>query len=133
MSGAASMKSSIVIAHDIGRLVVKPSTFVDPDQLEVMIREFLDLCMVDIKSSSGGGSDDFDNDSGDSVERLPYHVGERLRRLRLGANLTQKELSGLTGIAQPHLSEIEHGKRMLGRDAARRLAHVFGMDYRSLL
>lgn len=47
--------------------------------------------------------------------------------------LSQVELSGLTGIPQRHISEMEHGKRTIGKEIARRLAKALNVDYRIFL
>jgi len=56
-----------------------------------------------------------------------------LRGARKGEGLTQKELAALVGISQTHISEMEHGKRPIGKDMARRLAKVLRADYRVFL
>ena len=47
--------------------------------------------------------------------------------------LTQIQLAELSGIPQRHISEIERGKRIIGKDRARKLADVLHCDYRGLL
>jgi plasmid maintenance system antidote protein VapI len=42
-------------------------------------------------------------------------------------------LAALVGISQTHISEMEHGKRPIGKDMARRLAKVLRADYRVFL
>jgi len=51
----------------------------------------------------------------------------------LRKGLTQKQLAELTGISQRHISELETGKRPLGKERAKRLAEVLHCDYRRLL
>ena len=53
-----------------------------------------------------------------------------LRGSRNKANLTQKQLAGLLNISQHHISEMENGKRSIGKGMAKRLATIFKMDYR---
>ncbi len=48
-------------------------------------------------------------------------------------NLTQQQLAELTGINRRHISEMEHGKRPIGKENARKLAEALHCDYRSLL
>ena len=55
-------------------------------------------------------------------------VGARKREA-----LTQKELAHLVGVSQTHISEMEHGKRPIGKDMARRLAKVLKVNYRVFL
>ena len=47
--------------------------------------------------------------------------------------LTQKDLAHLVGVSQTHISEMEHGKRPIGKDMARRLAKALKVNYRVFL
>jgi DNA-binding XRE family transcriptional regulator len=47
--------------------------------------------------------------------------------------LTQRELAARTGIAQRHISEMENGKRAIGRETAKRLAEALGVSYKIFL
>jgi DNA-binding XRE family transcriptional regulator len=47
--------------------------------------------------------------------------------------LTQTQLAELIGIPQRHISEIERGKRVIGKDRARKFAEALHCDYRRLL
>jgi len=59
--------------------------------------------------------------------------GKALWVYRDNAQLTQKQLSEKTGIAIPHLSEMENNKRSIGKKTAKKLAHVLKCDYRYFL
>lgn len=63
-------------------------------------------------------------------EALP---GTTLRGARIKEGLTQVELSNLTGIPQRHISEIENGKRQIGKDRALRLAQALNVNFRMFL
>lgn len=56
-----------------------------------------------------------------------------LRGARKRESLTQKELARLVKISQTHISEMEHGKRAIGKDMAKRLAKVLKVNYRVFL
>lgn len=56
-----------------------------------------------------------------------------LRGARYRAELTQKTLSEKTGIPCRHISEMENGKRPIGKMNAKKLAEVLDADYRSFL
>lgn len=56
-----------------------------------------------------------------------------LRGARSKAGITQTHLSELTGIPQRHLSEMERGKRSIGKETARKLATALNLDYRMFL
>ena len=74
---------------------------------------------------------------------IPWRESEHFRDLSFpGANIaglrhregmTQVELSGKTGIPRRHISEMENGKRPVGKTTARRLAEVLHVDVRLLL
>lgn len=47
--------------------------------------------------------------------------------------ITQKKLAESLGISQHHISEMENGKRPIGKEMAKRLAEFFKTDYRLFL
>lgn len=71
------------------------------------------------------------------AEVFPEYVGKEqqvaLRAYRHREGLTQKRLAELTGIPQHHISEMENGKRTIGKERAKRLAEALHCDYRRLL
>jgi DNA-binding XRE family transcriptional regulator len=70
-----------------------------------------------------------------SKERIEKYTepGIMLRGSRYKAKLTQKQLAELLDISQHHISEMENGKRSIGKTMAKRLAEVFKTDYRLFL
>lgn len=62
-----------------------------------------------------------------------FNPSVALRGARKRENLTQKELANLIGISQTHISEMEHGKRPIGREMAKRFARALNVDYRIFL
>ncbi len=71
------------------------------------------------------------------AEVFPEYIGKELqvalRAYRTREALTQKQLSALTGIPQHHISEMENGKRSIGKERAKKLAEALHCDYRQLL
>jgi DNA-binding XRE family transcriptional regulator len=63
-------------------------------------------------------------------EQLP---GVTLAGARVKEGLTQSELAKITGIPQRHISEMEHGKRSIGRDRAKKLAKALNVNFRVFL
>ncbi|MFZ1986095.1 MAG: helix-turn-helix transcriptional regulator [Desulfatitalea sp.] len=61
------------------------------------------------------------------------HPGKILRGLRVREGLTQAQLSEKTGLNTRHISEMEHGKRPIGKAMAKRLATALGASYRMFL
>jgi DNA-binding XRE family transcriptional regulator len=73
-----------------------------------------------------------------SIEELSPEMawnsgGVCLRGGRGKEGLTQKQLAELTGIAQHHISEMENGKRPIGKETAKKLAAALDIDYRMFL
>ena len=56
-----------------------------------------------------------------------------LRGARYREGLTQQALSNMTGVPKRHISEMENGKRPIGKRNARRLADALHIDPRRLL
>lgn len=71
------------------------------------------------------------------AEVFPEYIGKEtqvaLRAYRTREGLTQKHLADLTGIPQHHISEMENGKRSIGKERAKKLADALHCDYRQLL
>ena len=61
-------------------------------------------------------------------------LGAALRGARSREGLTQRQLAAATGIPQRHISEMESGKRTIGKERARKLAEALHVaDYRVFL
>jgi len=74
------------------------------------------------------------------VESIPweeafpdYNSSVALRGARHKESLTQKELAKLIGISQHHISEMENGKRPIGKDMAKKFSKVLHISYRVFL
>ncbi|HBI15590.1 MAG TPA: XRE family transcriptional regulator [Desulfobulbaceae bacterium] len=71
------------------------------------------------------------------AEVFPEYIGKEqelaLRAYRNREGLTQKQLAALTGIPQRHISEMENGKRCIGKERAKKLAAALHCDYRRLI
>lgn len=80
-------------------------------------------------------------DASDSVtiaEAFPAYgvnpLGLALRGARHREGLTQRALAEATGIPQRHISEMESGKRQIGRERAKKIAVALHVtDYRVFL
>jgi len=59
--------------------------------------------------------------------------GVCLRGARAREGLTQKQLSEITGVPARHISEMENGKRPIGRAMAKRLGTALGVGYKVFL
>lgn len=60
-------------------------------------------------------------------------VGKALAGARYREGLTQIQLSEMTGIPQRHISEMENGKRPIGKEMAKRLGKVLNISYKVFL
>jgi ribosome-binding protein aMBF1 (putative translation factor) len=61
-------------------------------------------------------------------------LGAALRGARRREGLTQRQLAEATGIPQRHISEMESGRRSIGKERARKLAEALQVsDYRVFL
>ena len=60
-------------------------------------------------------------------------AGTLISGYRHREGLTQMQLAEATGIPQRHISEIERGKRIIGKERAKILAEALHCDYRGLL
>ncbi len=70
------------------------------------------------------------------AEVFPEYENEHqipIRAYRYREDLTQRELAQLTGIPQRHLSEMENGKRVIGKERAKLLAKALNTDYQRFL
>jgi transcriptional regulator with XRE-family HTH domain len=56
-----------------------------------------------------------------------------LRGCRYKKGITQLELAKALRVNQHHISEMENGKRPIGREMAKRLAEFFETNYRVFL
>ncbi|MFZ3044401.1 MAG: helix-turn-helix transcriptional regulator [Desulfatirhabdiaceae bacterium] len=78
----------------------------------------------------------------DTDETIPWeqafpeyrnNFGAVLRGARGKEGITQKQLSNKTGIPQRHISEMENGKRPIGKKNAKLFAIALNIDYRVFL
>jgi len=60
-------------------------------------------------------------------------AGVFLAGARYREGFTQRELADKSGIPQRHISEMENGKRPIGKKTAKALARVLNADYRAFL
>ena len=70
-----------------------------------------------------------------SIEEVfpEFHIGHALRGLRSREGLTQKQLAEMIGVKPSHISEMENGKRTIGKEMAKRLAKALRTEYKVFL
>ncbi len=80
-------------------------------------------------------------DSSDSVpwrDAYPEYteaqlIGKALAGARYREDLTQVQLAKLVGIPQRHISEMENGKRPIGKEMAKRFGRALNISYKVFL
>lgn len=60
-------------------------------------------------------------------------AGAALKGVRAKEGLSQNELAEKLGIPQSHVSDMEHGRRTIGKNMAKRLAKVLNVGYKTFL
>jgi DNA-binding XRE family transcriptional regulator len=60
-------------------------------------------------------------------------LGALLKGLRYREGLSQIEFAKKLNINQTNLSAMENGRRAIGKELAKRIAELFGLDYRIFL
>ncbi|MEA3358866.1 MAG: helix-turn-helix transcriptional regulator [Thermodesulfobacteriota bacterium] len=99
------------------------------DQLQGAIEKILDLAGMHLKSKK-----DDDERVYSAGEVFPnFHAGNALRGLRFREELTQKQLAEIIESRPSHISEMEGGKRPIGKGMAKRLAKALSTDYKIFL
>lgn len=76
-------------------------------------------------------ADDFTKEACEEM-RLPIWAIS-LAGLRYRDGLTQQKLGDLIDVSPKNISNMERGRRPIGKDIAKRLAKVFKTDYRDFL
>ena len=93
------------------------------------LRTFLDLVNLVVQDR-----DEEEKETYTLAEVFPdQHQGSAIRGLRYREGLTQKRLAELVGIHPSHISEMERGKRPIGKAMAKRLAKALGSTYKVFL
>lgn len=60
-------------------------------------------------------------------------AGIALKGARNKENLSQSDLANKLGIPQSHISDMEHGRRTIGKNMAKRLSKVLNVGYKVFL
>ncbi len=64
----------------------------------------------------------------DIVKRLQLELGAYMRQLREARGLTQRQLAGLVGVTDNHISDIENGVRKMSPERYEQFAKQLGVD-----
>lgn len=78
-----------------------------------------------------------EEDTIDYRDAFPEFVGKEqqtaIRGYRYREGLTQMQLAEMTGIPRRHISDMESGRRPIGKENAKKLAQALNADYRMFL
>ena len=62
-----------------------------------------------------------------------FHAGNSLRGARYREDVSQRQLAKLTGVSVQNISHMEHGRRPIGKEMAKKLGKALNVDWRLLL
>ena len=68
----------------------------------------------------------------ENIEKFT-EAGLAVKGARYKAEMTQQELADAIGARAHHISEMEHGKRSIGKEMAHRLSKVLNVNYKVFL
>jgi DNA-binding XRE family transcriptional regulator len=104
-----------------------PTVFVD--QITGILKNA--LALIDEKSK-----DEFAEDRSYSVEEVfPEGItpGDVLQGMRYREDLTQAKLAEMVGVKPSHISDMENGRRPIGKEMAKRLGKALNAGYKVFL
>lgn len=99
----------------------------DKKQLAVKLLQAIEFELIDGGSQKGISSDAVLSEFSDNVP------GVCLKAARERENLTQKQLSERVGVPQRHISEMENGKRPIGKKNAKLFSRALNVGYKIFL
>lgn len=67
------------------------------------------------------------------LDNLRTEAGALLKGVRARENMNQIEFAQAIGVTQANLSKMENGKRPIGKQIAKRIEQVFGINYKYFL
>jgi DNA-binding XRE family transcriptional regulator len=104
-----------------------------PSEKAELVKEAIEK-ILDLAGMSLQGKEKEDDRVYSIEEVFPdFHTGNALRGLRSREGLTQKHLAEMIGAKPTNISEMENGKRPIGKGMAKRLAKALRTDYKIFL
>ena len=123
------MNEALKIHHELAEVVFKPSSKVTAARLKAVIRNALDQYVEEERVPASLLHAEAKQRNSGNYQTPGYYL--KLYRHRAG--LTQARLARKSGMLQHHVSEMEHGRRPIGKALARKIATILNCDYRRLL
>jgi DNA-binding XRE family transcriptional regulator len=87
---------------------------------EIMFPELIGTLHIGTAGQAAG--------NGKQLSKWKEFIGEKIRELRKGANLTQEQLAENSGIPQSHISRIESGRHSPSHKTLTRIAKALGVS-----
>jgi DNA-binding XRE family transcriptional regulator len=122
------------LTNDVIEIIVRgplKRTFIAPRRISLKLLKFLES--IQINENDG----DEELIPADEVFKNLYQkygkVGSAIRGYRARDGMTQVELAKKLNIRQSHVSQMEHGKRVIGKKIAQKLAKLFNTHYQLFL
>ena len=128
--GILSVMRKIKLHHPLADIQIKPLAVQHAMSLKLFILHALDDYVAEEGTISLNEiRNRMKKRHGDAFHTPGYY----LRIYRNRADLTQVALAKKLNIKQHHLSEMEHNKRGIGKELAKKLAAILNCDYRKFL
>ncbi|MFA6527036.1 MAG: helix-turn-helix domain-containing protein [Candidatus Babeliales bacterium] len=113
--------------------IIVPGTpkrkFVIPRRMSPQLLKFLTSIQVNENDDELIPADEVFKD----LDQKYGKVGVTIRGFRFRDEMTQVELAKKLNIRQSHVSQMEHGKRVIGKKLAQKLAKLFNTHYQLFL
>ena len=107
---------------------------VHADRIRAVIDNILALLGSEDRGILGTEGQDEESRLYSIDEEFPdFHPGDTLKGARLMHELTQSKLAAMIGVKASHISEMEKGKRPIGKEMAKRQAKALRTSYQVFL
>lgn len=123
------MNEALRIRHELAEVVLKPTSKATAARLRTVIRNALDDYAEEERVPASLVHAEAKRRHGRNYQTPGYYL--KLYRHRSG--FTQAGLARKAGMLQHHVSEMEHGRRSIGKALARKLSAILDCDYRKLM
>ncbi len=121
-----SFKTEMIVMHYAGYTYVFPQQIAEKYKLEKSVEAH--------RYSSETEKNLVDPDTVfAAINRQYTKPGALLKGLRMRENISQQEMAKKLSVTQSDISQMEHGKRIIGRKIAQRIASLFDIDYKIFL
>ena len=106
---------------------------VRPSDAKTALRMLEAIEIADVAKKIEGEARPWREALGEVLERHGGEAAAMVRACRDAKGMTQQQLAEAVGVQKTHVSEIERGKRSVGKTLARKLGAALDVDYRMFL